>query len=101
MFVSEFTPGSDLSPLSVAFLLRPRLFVTAIVSPCPPSFQPFQFPLTFRRLVAEWAKDIDFNDSSWTVELEMVYLYWIMYQHCDSHNILRNVSTSFPFVIIL
>ena len=53
------------------------------------------------RLVAEWVKDIDYTAKSWTVELELVYLYWIMHQHCDSHNILRNVSISFSFETLL
>jgi hypothetical protein len=58
-------------------------------------------PSFLLRLVAEWVKDIDYTAKSWTVEVELVHLCWIMHQHCDSHNILRNVSVSFPFATFL
>ena len=83
-----------------------RVFVCPCLPPvgnatlCPPSFKSHS-PAFLLRLVAEWVKDIDYTAKSWTVELELVYLYWIMHQHCDSHNILRNVSIALPFALLL
>ena len=98
-------------PFSFQFFLCTRFLVLRVfVCPClPPVVNATLFPPSFKshspafllRLVAEWVKDIDYTAKSWTVELELVYLYWIMHQHCDSHNILRNVSISFPFETLL
>ena len=98
-------------PFSFQFFLCTRFLVLRVfVCPClPPVGNATLFPPSFKshspafllRLVAEWVKDIDYTAKSWTVELELVYLYWIMHQHCDSHNILRNVSIALPFSTLL